>query len=158
MPVGPIRRDLVNGKPVTLADGRTIQPDEVLGPAVQGARLVFVGDAGRVDDLVPYAAGADLLAIESTYINEEREIAADFGHLTASQAAWLAREAGVKHLVLHHISRRYSGRQVFEEAARIFPDTTVAKDFDLFRVVKHKPVEREDVRQRGENESSAAQS
>ncbi len=157
VPEGPIRRELVNGTAVRLADGRTVQPDAVLGPAVQGARLVFVGDAGRVDDLVPYAAGADLLAIESTYVDEEREVAADFGHLTAAQAAWLAREAGVKYLVLHHISRRYSGRQILEEAARVFPDTAVAKDFDLFRVVKQKPIEREDVRQRGAEESSPAQ-
>ncbi len=77
-------------------------------------------------------------------------MAGEFGHLTASQAARLAREAGVKYLVLHHISRRYSGKQIQEEAARIFPEVTVARDFDLFRVVKQKPVEREDVRQRAD--------
>ena len=95
VPAGPIRRDLVNGRAVTLADGRTIQPDEVLGEETQGLRLVFIGDAGRVDNLVAEAAGADLLAIEATYTEEEREVAAAFGHLTAAQAAWLAREAGV---------------------------------------------------------------
>ena len=100
--------------------------------------------------------GADLLAIEATYVEEERAVAADFGHLTASQAAWLAREAGAKYLVLHHISRRYSSRQILEEASRIFPDTAVARDFDLFRVVKQKPIEREDVRQRAEDEQAGA--
>lgn len=148
VPSGPIRRDLVAGRAVTLPDGRTIQPGEVLGPRVPGARLVYIGDAGRVDNLVDEVAGADLLAIEATYIAEERETAASFGHLTASQGAWLARTAGVKHLVLHHVSRRYSGKQILDEAASIFPDTTVARDFDLFRVVKQKPLEREDVRQR----------
>jgi ribonuclease Z len=151
VPVGPIRRELVNGRPVTLPDGRTIQPDEVLGPEVSGAKVVFVGDAGRVDDLVSVAAGADLLAIEATYTEDEKDVAADFGHLTASQGAWLAREAGVKYLVLHHVSRRYSGRQIQEEAARIFPNVAVAKDFDLFRVVKQRPIEREDVRQRADD-------
>jgi len=148
VPSGPIRRDLVSGRAVTLPDGRTIHPDEVLGPRVPGARLVYVGDAGRVDNLVDEVAGADLLAIEATYIDEEREVAASFGHLTASQGAWLARTAGVKHLVLHHVSRRYNGKQILDEATPIFPDTTVARDFDLFRVVKQKPLEREDVRQR----------
>jgi ribonuclease Z len=148
VPSGPIRRDLVSGHAVTLPDGRTIHPDEVLGPRVPGARLVFVGDAGRVDSLVDEVAGADLLAIEATYIDEEREVAASFGHLTASQGAWLARTADVKHLVLHHVSRRYNGKQILDEATPIFPDTTVARDFDLFRVVKQKPLEREDVRQR----------
>jgi ribonuclease Z len=148
VPVGPIRRDLVAGKPIRLPDGRTIMPDEVLGPEVPGIRVVFVGDAGRVDNLVSEVAGADLLAIEATYTEEEREVAAAFGHLTAAQAAWLAREAGVKHLVLHHISRRYSNKEILEEAAPIFPATFVARDFDLFRLVKQKPLEREDVRQR----------
>ncbi len=153
IPAGPIRRDLVAGRAVTLPDGRTIQPDEVLGPEVKGLRLVFVGDAGRVDDLVEYVAGADLLAIEATYISEEREVAAAFGHLTAAQAAWLAHEAGVKHLVLHHISRRYNSRQILDEAAPLFPETTVARDFDLFRLVKDKPLERVDVRERAEGDT-----
>ena len=156
VPAGPIRRDLVNGEPVTLPDGRTIRPDEVLGEEVPGIKLAFVGDAGRVDNLVPFVAGADLLAIESTYIDEEREVAAAFGHLTAKQAAWLAREAGVKALVLHHISRRYNAKQIMEDAAPLFPNTAVARDFDLFRLVKQKPLEREDVRGRGERETPAS--
>jgi ribonuclease Z len=118
---------------------------------------VFVGDAGRVDNLVTEVAGADLLAIEATYIEEERNVAAAFGHLTAAQGAWLARTAGVKHLVLHHVSRRYSSKQLLDEASAIFPDTVVARDFDLFRVVKQRPLEREDVRQRpGENETASS--
>lgn len=150
VPFGPIRRDLVAGRAVTLADGRVIGPDDVLGPEAPGLRLVFVGDAGRVDNLVAEAAGADLLVIEATYIEAEREVADAFGHLTAAQAAWLAREAGVKHLVLHHISRRYSNTQILDEAAAIFPQTAVARDFDLFRLVKQKPLERVDVRHRAE--------
>lgn len=148
VPAGPIRRDLVNGKAVTLPDGRVVCPEDVLGDEVKGLRLVFIGDAGRVDNLVSEAADADLLAIEATYTEEERDVAAAFGHLTASQAAWLAREAGVRHLVLHHISRRYNGKQILDEAAPIFPNTSVARDFDLFRLVKGKPLERVDVRER----------
>lgn len=151
VPFGPIRRDLVAGNPVTLPDGRVILPDEVLGPEVKGLRLVFVGDAGRVDNLVSEAAGADLLCIEATYTEAEKDVAAAFGHLTAGQAAWLAREAGVKQLVLHHISRRYSGKDILDEAIQVFPDTMVARDFDLFRLVKQKPLEREDARQRQES-------
>lgn len=155
VPTGPIRRDLVDGRAIALPDGRVIDPDDVLGPAVAGARVAFIGDAGRVDNLVAEVAGVDLLAIESTYTEEEREVAATFGHLTASQGALLAREAGAKHLVLHHISRRYSSQQMLAEATSIFPETSVARDFDLFRVVKQKPVEREDIRQRPVPESAA---
>jgi ribonuclease Z len=152
VPAGPIRRDLVAGHSVTLPDGRIVHPDDVLGPVVPGARVVYIGDASRVDNLVAEVAGADLLAIEATYVEEEREVAAAFGHLTASQSAWLAREAGVKHLVLHHISRRYNSHQLLAEATPIFPETSVARDFDLFRVVKQKPIEREDVRRRAVEE------
>lgn len=147
VPFGPIRRDLVNGRAVTLPDGRVIQPEDVLGPEVEGLRLVFVGDAGRVDNLVNEAAGADLLCIEATYTQAEADVAATFGHLTAQQAAWLAREAGVKQLVLHHISRRYGSKEILDEATQVFPRTMVARDFDLFRLLKQKPLEREDVRQ-----------
>ena len=99
------------------------------------------------------AAGADLLAIEATYIQKEHEVAAAFGHLTAAQAAWLAREAGVGHLVLHHISRRYNSKQILDEAAAIFPETSVARDFDLFRLVKGKALERLDVRERADGDA-----
>ena len=155
VPAGPIRRELVAGRAVTLPDGRLIRPVDVLGEEVRGLKLVFVGDAGRVENLAAEAEAADLLAIEATYTEEEQEVAAAFGHLTARQAAWLGREAGVKHLVLHHVSRRYSSRQLLEEAAPLFPNAIVAKDFDLFRLVKQKPLEREDVRQRTEGGDGA---
>ena len=131
VPAGPIRRDLVNGRAVTLADGRTIQPDDVLGEETQGLRLVFIGDAGRVDNLVAKAAGADLLAIEATYTEEERDVAAAFGHLTASQAAWLAARRASGTWCSTTSSRRYNSKQILDEAAAIFPETSVARDFDL---------------------------
>ncbi|MGC8839243.1 MAG: ribonuclease Z [Anaerolineae bacterium] len=136
VPAGPERRRLVEGEPVTLADGRTVYPEQVLGPPVPGARLVYVGDAGRTDDLVEVARGADALVIEATYLEEEREIAREFGHLTAAQAAHLAREAGVRQLFLTHISRRYTVRQVLDEARAIFPETIVPDDLDRFRILK----------------------
>lgn len=136
VPAGPERRLLVQGQPITLADGRVIHPDDVLGPATRGAKLVFVGDAGRVDNLVEPAGDADALVIEATYCNEEAEMARKFGHLTAAQAAWLAKAAGVKQLILTHISRRYGARRILDEALPIFPATVVANDFDRYRIVK----------------------
>lgn len=136
VPAGPERRQLVAGEPVTLADGRVVHPEQVLGPWMPGARLVYVGDAARTDNLVEVAQGADALVIEATYLEEEREIAREFGHLTAAQAAHLAREAGVRQLFLTHISRRYTARQVLEEARAIFPETVVPDDLDRFRILK----------------------
>jgi len=134
VPAGPERRRLVRGEAITLADGRVVHPDEVLGPPVPGAKLVFVGDASRVSDLVEPAAKADALVIEATYIEEEQELAVRYGHLIAAQAAWLARKAGVKQLILTHISRRYPDHVVLQEAQQIFPNTVIAQDFDRFRV------------------------
>ena len=134
IPPGPWRRDLVDGKPITLPDGRLIDPEQVLGEARKGTSLVVVGDTGRVDNLLPYVQDADGLVIEATYIQAEAELAKDFGHITAAQAAELAKEANVKHLYLTHLSRRYRERDVLEEAQAVMPDAIVARDFDRFQV------------------------
>jgi ribonuclease Z len=134
LPAGPERRRLVAGETITLADGRLIRPDDVLGEPLPGSKLVFVGDAGRTDDLDEFVAGADALVIEATYTRLEAEMAAEFGHLTAAEAAQLARRAGVKQLYLTHISRRYTERDILDEAQPIFPDTFVVRDFDRVKV------------------------
>lgn len=138
VPAGPERSKLVNGEAVTLADGRLIAPNEVLGDPVPGAKLIFVGDAGRTDNLVDEARGADALVIEATYLEVEAEMARRFGHLTAAQAALLAAEAGVRELWLTHISRRYREAEVLAEAQATFPNVQVARDFDRIKVVKQK--------------------
>jgi ribonuclease Z len=93
-----------------------------------------VGDAGRTDNLLEACQEADMLVIESTYLDEEAEMAADFAHLTARQAAELAVQAGVKNLILTHISRRYRERDVLAEARAVFPQAMVARDFDIYQV------------------------
>ncbi len=134
IPPGPWRRDLVNGNVITLPDGRTIQPDQVLGEERPGTRFAHVGDVGRIDELVEAVRDVDALVIEATYLQEETEMAEQFAHLTARQAAELAVIAGVKHLILTHISRRYRERDVLAEAQAIFPNSLVARDFDAFQI------------------------
>ncbi len=136
LPAGPERRLLVSGQPITLADGRVIQPDQVLGEVQPGLKLAWVGDAARTDGLLEYVSGADALVIEATYLDVEADMAQRFGHLTASQSASLAYESGVKQLYLTHVSRRYAARQILEEAEPIFPHTTVVRDFDQFRITR----------------------
>jgi ribonuclease Z len=134
IPPGPWRRDLVRGETVTLPDGRQVTPDQVLGPERLGTRMVHVGDTGRVDNLEPYCQDVDLLVIEATYLQAEAEMAKRFGHITARQAAELARRMGVQQLILTHISRRYRERDIFSEASQVFPATAVARDFDSYQV------------------------
>jgi ribonuclease Z len=134
VPFGPERRELVAGNEITLADGRRIKPDDVLGPLQRGVKLVVVGDTGRTDDIFDVCRDADALVIESTYLEEEADMARQFTHLTARQAAELALKAGVKKLIVTHISRRYREKDVLKEALAIFPNTFVARDFDLFQI------------------------
>jgi ribonuclease Z len=133
IPPGPVRRDLVQGQTVTLDDGRTIEPDAVLGPEKEGTKLVHIGDTGNTSNLLEVCQGVDTLVIESTYISEDVEMARNFAHLTAAQAAHLAKDAGVGTLLLTHISRRYRERDIREEARSIFPNTFIARDFDTYQ-------------------------
>jgi ribonuclease Z len=142
VPAGPDRAHLVRGQTITLASGQTVLPDDVLGPSRPGTKLAFVGDASRVDDLVEAVNGADALVIEATYTSLEADIAREFGHLMARQAAELATAAGVQHLILNHISRRYSEREVLDEVLPFFANTTVARDLDHFQVRRGAPLAR----------------
>lgn len=136
VPFGPERARLVRGEAITLADGRTINPDEVLGELIPGTRYVHIGDAGRTDNLLEPCRNADALTIEATYTEADAEMAQQFGHLTAARAARLAKEAGVGTLILTHLSRRYYERDVLQEGQSIFPNTYVARDFDHFQISK----------------------
>jgi ribonuclease Z len=137
VPFGPERRDLVNGKTINLKDGRTVKPDDVLGAWQSGTKLVVVGDTGRTDNLLEHCRNADTLVIESTYLEEEAEMAQQFSHMTAKKAAELAKEAGVKKLILTHLSRRYRERDVLAEAQATFPGAIVARDFDSFQIKRN---------------------
>ncbi len=134
VPIGPQRRDLVNGLTITLPDGNRISPEDVLGDVKPGTRFVHIGDTGRTDNLLEFCQNADGLVIESTYLEEESEMAQEYSHLTARQAAELALKAGVKQLFLTHISRRYREKDVLAEAQAVFPEAVVARDFDTFQI------------------------
>lgn len=134
IPPGPIRKKLVDGESVTLPDGKVITPDDVLGEFKPGTRLVVIGDTGNTEALVEICRRADGLVIESTYLQEEAGMAKHFGHLTARDAATLAKVAGVKQLFLTHLSRRYREKDVLAEAEQVFEAVHVARDFDTFTV------------------------
>jgi ribonuclease Z len=141
VPPGPERRQLVQGGDVTLDSGRVVRPDDVLGPAEPGTKLVFIGDVGRLDGLDVVARHADLLICEATYLWEDRDTARQYGHVTARDVAELAREAGVQGLILTHVSRRYRPSDVRKEATEVFPNTLLAEDLQRFSV-RRREVER----------------
>jgi ribonuclease Z len=139
VPEGPIRGELVSGKVVEMPDGRIFEPDQVLGDVRKGTRLIHVGDCARTDNLIEVCDKADGLVIEATYLQAEENLAREFGHLTAREAARLARDAEVGQLFLTHISRRYKDREILDEAREIFPQVNVVRDFDTFQIRREEP-------------------
>jgi ribonuclease Z len=134
IPNGPERGELQRGLVVTLPDGRSVRPEEVLGEPRPGRKVAITGDTAPTDLLVEAAWGADVLVTEATFAEEEGERAAETLHSTAAQAAEIARRAGVGLLALTHLSNRYFGPEIAREARAIFPETVVPRDFDVIEI------------------------
>jgi ribonuclease Z len=134
IPNGPERGELQRGVAVTLPDGRSVRPEEVLGEPRPGRKVAITGDTAPTDLLVEAAWGADVLVTEATFAEEEGERAAETLHSTAAQAAEIARGAGVGLLALTHLSNRYFGPEIAREARAIFPETVVPRDFDVIEI------------------------
>lgn len=107
IPPGPAYGKLQKGEAVTLADGRVVQPSEVLGPARRGRKLVLSGDTRPCASMIEAAKNADVLIHEATFSDDEQERALETRHSTAREAGKVAAEAQVKRLVLTHFSSRH---------------------------------------------------
>jgi ribonuclease Z len=116
-----------------LQDGEAVggvTPEQVLGPPRRGRKVVVSGDTAPCEGLILAAHEADLLVHEATFADEEAERAQITSHSTASQAAAVAREAEARMLALTHLSTRYGGRELRDEARAVFANTVVPHDFD----------------------------
>ena len=149
---GPDFGRLQHGERVTVGEG-VVDPDEVVGPPRRGRKLVIAGDTAPFETTEAAAYGADLLVHEATFTEEEAERARETRHSTARGAAELAARAEVRMLALHHVSPRYGGRELREEAREAFPPTIVPRDFD--RVEIPFPERGEPVHLRSEDERLA---
>ena len=130
IPEGPLWGKLSKGETIELADGRKLKADGFVGPTRSGRLVVFTGDTRPSAATVDAAKGADLLIHEATFGEEEKDRAKETGHSTAKEAAQVALAAGVKKLVLCHVSARYSisADELVREAREVFPNASVAKD------------------------------
>ena len=134
VPNGPARKQLVQGQALTLADGRIIHPNDVLGDLKQGAKLLMTGDVADVEALVQIAKNAHAIVTEATYSDKDGDLPRQNGHITAGRAARFARDANAQQLILNHISGRHRERDLEDEARAIFPNTIIARDFDTFKI------------------------
>ncbi len=130
IPEGPLWGRIHKGEPIVLDDGRTIQPADLVGAPRRGRRIVVTGDTRPCAATIIAAQNADLLVHEATFSDDEAARALETGHSTAREAAEVARRAGVRQLVLTHISARYSSdaKMLEREARTVFPKSTVARD------------------------------
>jgi ribonuclease Z len=136
VPAGPERRHLLAGNSVRSRSGQLVYPDEVLGPTEPGKKLVYISDTAYFPELSAAASGADCLIAEATFVESDAALAAEVGHMTAAQAAMVARDAGVKLLYLNHLSQRYTQAEhlILAEAQSIFPNTRLANDLETIMV------------------------
>ena len=130
VPEGPLWGRLHRSNPVTLPDGTVVGPEGIVGPARPGRTVVYTGDTRPCDAVRVAAQGADLLVHEATFGEDEGQRAVETGHSTAREAAELARDAGVRRLVLTHISARYNREapELLAEASSVFSPVTIARD------------------------------
>lgn len=139
VPHGPERRQLVAGHAIVTPGGRVVHPDDVLGDVVKGAKVVITGDLARTDNIREAVQDADALVIESTFLDRHADIASQVGHITARQAAELARDCKVKFLFVTHVSRRYREFEVINEVRKYFPNAYVPRDLDHFAIFRDEP-------------------
>jgi ribonuclease Z len=145
IPPGPIYAELKAGRSVTLDDGRVINGASLCGPERPGTSVVYCTDTVFCEAAVELAAGADLLIHESTFSHGEAELAIARQHSTSTMAAQTALAAGVKQLVLTHLSPRYmpgnpmTPDDLLAEAQTIFAPTCLARDFLSIDVLPEEP-------------------
>lgn len=130
---GPSLGALQDGEAVVGEKGE-VRPDQVMGEERDGRVVVVTGDTAPSPRTVEAAAEADLLVHDSSFMDVDSERASETGHSTATQAAGVAAEAGVKMLSLVHISARYHVGAVLDEARAVFPESNAPRDFDLVRI------------------------
>ena len=130
VPEGPLWGKLQRGQTVVLDDGREVSAETIVGAPRPGRKLVYSGDTRPCAATIEMARGANLLVHEATFGEEEKERATETAHSTAREAAEVAKLAGVRRLVLTHLSARYSRdpATLLDEGRAVFPETVVAKD------------------------------
>lgn len=134
IPMGSDWNKLQHGESITFND-QIIEPSMVTDPPRPGRRIVYSGDTSPTEELTEFSRGASILIHEATFLDELEERAAEDGHSTARQAAELAKKAGVKRLILTHISSRYpEPSAVKDEVREVFENVVIAEDLMWIQV------------------------
>jgi ribonuclease Z len=136
VPRGPLWSVLQSGAPVQV-EGREVRPEQVMGQPRPGRKVSYLTDTTLVPGSAGFVAGSDLLICEGMFAEELAKDALDKKHLTARQAAQIAREGGVKRLGLIHYSPRYTERELkalLREAREVFPNAFLTRDLQTLEI------------------------
>jgi len=135
IPEGPLFNKLQRGQTITLKNGKKITPDMILGSPRKGRKIVISGDTTPCSHMTSFAKDADILIHDATFDSELEDVANEYGHTTAAQAAEIAKKAHAGRLFLTHISPRYLDHHILEnEAQKIFKHSFVPRDFQEIEV------------------------
>jgi ribonuclease Z len=127
--------ELVRGDSITTPAGRTVRPEEVVGPARRGACVAYCLDTMPCEGAARLAADVDLLIHDATFADDQRERAEETAHSTARQAAEVARDAGARRLLLTHFSARYDDLSpLLAEAREVFAESHLAEELGVINV------------------------
>ncbi len=134
LPNSPILGELQKGKDIVW-NGKKIKAEDVTYEE-KGKKIAIVMDTKMNNNAIKLAENADILVCESTYANREADYAENYKHLTASQAATIAKKAKAKQLILTHIAQRYEHnlKEIEKEAKRVFKSTKIVKDLDTIKL------------------------
>jgi ribonuclease Z len=137
IPPGPKYSKLHRGEAIE-HDGRTIEPEAVVGPPRPGRTFVYTGDTLPTSSVVAASEGADLLVHDATFTEDRADRAVATAHSTAKEAAEVASSAGVRTLALTHLSTRYAGQadRLGAEAREVFDGEVVVAEDGLERHVQ----------------------
>ena len=124
-----------DGEDYTRPDGTVIKNELVTEPGIPGKTYAFCADTKYDESLIPHIQGADMIYHETTYLDNLRERAESRFHSTTRQAAMIAKNAGVKKLLIGHFSSKYDTLEEFESEAReVFPNTELALEGVAYKV------------------------
>ncbi len=140
VPRGPLWSELQAGSSVKLDSGRLVKPGEVMGPKRKGRKFSFITDTSFVPGVSDFVKESDLLICEGMFGEDLLEDAKDKRHLTARQAATIARNASVKRLGLIHYSPRYTERELkklLHQARELFPNSFLTRDLQTLTLPLH---------------------
>ena len=135
VPAGPIYQEIKQGKNIVLANGTVLNSKDFVSAPIKGKVIAIAGDTRNCLSSRKLAQGADWFVHEATFGKDQEDLATEFYHSTNVEAALIAKEAGIRNLILTHISARFIGtdmQQFLQEAREVFPNTFLADDFSSF--------------------------